>query len=162
MKIDLANLPDEGEHFQGELAPDVFELEQSDIISVSPLRYSLFAQRFDSELLLTGEIEATFELTCMRSLHSFFQTIHLPAAAISIEIGGDSIIDATPDIREEILLELPTNPKCENGDDPTECEIDPKYLAVDKSTDDGVDNAPAREKPNPWAALDALDQDQPS
>ena len=157
MKIDLANLPDEGEHFQGEISPDLFELGQTDIISVTPLRYALLAQRFDTELLLTGEIEATFELTCMRSLHPFKQTIHLPAAAISIEIEGHSIIDASEAIREEVLIELPTNPKCENGDNPAKCEIDPKYLAVDKSTNAGVDNAPAREKPNPWAALDALE-----
>ncbi|YCM43924.1 hypothetical protein V2O64_21680 [Verrucomicrobiaceae bacterium 227] len=157
MKIDLANLPDEGEHFQGEISPEVFELGQSDIISVSPVKYDLSAQRFDTELLITGKIEATFELTCMRSLHPFQQTIHLPSAAISIEIGSDSIIDASPAIREEILLELPTNPRCEDGDDPGKCEIDTKYLAVDKSIDDGVDNAPAREKSNPWTALDALD-----
>lgn len=157
MKIDLANLPDEGQHFSGEFPPDVFDLEQSDILSVSPLRYSLFAQRFDTELLLSGEVEATFELNCMRSLHPFLQTIHLPAAAISIEIGPDSLIDPSEEIREEILLELPTNPRCDQGDNPGKCEIDPKYLAVDKSTEDGVDNAPAREKPNPWAALDALD-----
>jgi len=157
MKIDLANLPDEGEHFQGELPPEIFELEKSDIISVGPLRYALFAKRFDTELLLTGEVEATFELTCMRSLHPFQQTVHLPAAAISIEIGSDSLIDAAPAIREEVLLELPTNPRCEDGDVPGECEIDHKYLAVDKSPDDGVDNASAREKPNPWAALDALE-----
>lgn len=157
MKIDLANLPDEGEHFQGVIPPEIFELGKSDIISVSPLRYSLFAQRFDTELLLTGEVEATFELTCMRSLHPFQQTVHLPAAAIGIEIESDSVIDASQAIREEVLLELPTNPRCEDGDNPGACEIDPKYLAVDKSPDDGVDNAPAREKPNPWAALDALD-----
>lgn len=157
MKIDLANLPDEGQHFEGEISPDIFELEGSDIVSASPLHYSLFAQRFDTELLLSGSLEATFELTCMRSLHPFHQTISMPAAAISIELGGDGIVDAAPQIREEILLELPTNPRCENGDTPMKCEIDPKYLAVDKPVDDGVDNAPAQEKPNPWGALDALD-----
>ena len=89
MKIDLANLPEEGQHFQGELPPEVFDLENSDILSASPLKYSLFAQRFDTELLLTGEIEATFELTCNVTLESFKQTIFLPAAAVSIEIGPD-------------------------------------------------------------------------
>ena len=157
MKIDLANLPSEGQHFEGELPPEIFELEESDIISVSPLKYSLFAQRFDTELLLTGSLEATFELTCMRSLHPFKQTISMSSAAVSIELGNDGIVDPAPQIREEILLELPTNPRCEEGDTPGNCEIDPKYLAVDKPTDDGVEPAPAPEKPNPWGALDALD-----
>ncbi|MFT6862371.1 MAG: uncharacterized metal-binding protein YceD (DUF177 family) [Akkermansiaceae bacterium] len=157
MTIDLANLPEGGEHFEGEISPEVFELQDSDILSVSPLCYSLFAQRFDSELLLTGSIAATFELTCMRSLHPFHQTISMPSVAVSIELGDDGIVDPGPQIREEILLELPTNPRCEDGDTPMKCEIDPKYLAVDKSANDGVDNAPAQEKPSPWGALDALD-----
>jgi len=157
MKIDLANLPSEGQHFEGELPPEVFDLQESDIISVSPLKYSLFAQRFDTELLLTGSLEATFELSCMRSLHPFKQTISMPSAAVSIELGNDGFIDPAPQIREEILIELPTNPRCEDGDTPGNCEIDPKYLAVDKPTDDGVEPAPAPKKPNPWGALDALD-----
>jgi uncharacterized metal-binding protein YceD (DUF177 family) len=89
--------------------------------------------------------------------------VELEGAAISIEIGNDGEIDASEAIREEVLLELPTNPRCEDGDTPGKCEIDPKYLAVDKSTNDGVDNAPAQDGPNPWAALDAIDSnDQPS
>ena len=157
MKIDLANLPAEGKHFEGEIPADIFDLKGSDIISVSPVRYSLSAQRFDTELLLTGALEATFELNCMRSLHPFHKTISLPNAAVSIELGADGFVDPSTEIREEILLELPTNPLCESGDNPGKCEVDPKYLAVDKPTDDGVNHAPAPEKPSPWAALDALD-----
>lgn len=157
MKIDLAQLPEEGQHFQGELPAEIFDLRESDIVSASPLKYSLFCQRFDSELLLSGQLEATFELTCARSLHPFQQTIFMPAAAVSIELGDEGLIDPTAEIREEILLELPTIPRCEDGDEPGECRIDPKYLAVDKPTEDGVNTAPAPEKPNPWAALDALD-----
>jgi uncharacterized metal-binding protein YceD (DUF177 family) len=157
MKIDLAQLPNEGQHFVGEFLPEIFDLKENDILGVSPLKYSLFVQRFDAELLLTGELEATFELTCMRSLHPFHQTIFMPSAAISIELGEDGLVDPTAEIREEILLELPTIPRCEDADTPGECQIDPQYLAVDKPGEDGVNTAPATKKPNPWAALDALD-----
>ena len=58
MKIDLATLPVEGRHFEGKLPPEIFDLQESDIISVSSLKYSLFTQRFDSELLLTGSLQA--------------------------------------------------------------------------------------------------------
>ncbi len=157
MQIDLADLPEDGKQFDGEIPPEIFDITGTDIVSVSPLKYSLFVQRFDTELLLTGPIEASFQLTCQRSLHPFAKTISMPSVAISIELGADGFVEAGEHIREEILLELPTIPRCEDGDDPGNCEIDPKYLAVDKPADDGVDNAPAQEKPNPWAALDALD-----
>ena len=163
MKIDLANLPDEGQMFEGEIAPDIFDLAEDDASPAGPLYYRLIAQRFDSEILLTGNLEATFELTCMRSLNKFKQTVALEEAAVSLEITGEGEIDASEALREEILLELPTNPRAEEGDEPVKYEIDPKYLAVDKSTNDGVDSAPAQDAPNPWAALDAIDSnDQPS
>jgi len=157
MKVDLINLPDEGLHEAGEIPAEFFELKQSDARAVTPLSYELFAQRFDNELLLTGKLQATFELTCMRSLHPFEQTIQLPKAAVSHEITEGGVIDMSEALREEILIELPTNPRCEEGDQEMKCELDPRYLAVDKLTETSVDTAPAQEEPNPWTALDALD-----
>jgi uncharacterized protein len=157
MKIDLAQLPDEGKQFDGEIPAEIFDLKESDILGAGPLKYSLHVQQFGTELLLTGHLEATFELTCMRSLEPFHQTITIPSAAVSIEIGNEGLIDPAEALREEILLELPTIPRAEDGDDPKEFHIDPRYLAVDKPAEDGVNPAPAPEKPNPWAALDAID-----
>jgi uncharacterized protein len=157
MKIDLAQLPEEGKHFEGEISAEIFDLKESDILGAGPLKYSLFAQQLGGELLLTGSLEATFQLTCMRSLEPFHQTIFIPSAAVSIEIENEGVIHPAEALREEILLELPTIPRAEEGDNPKEYHIDPKYLAVDKPTEDGVNPAPASEKPNPWAALDAID-----
>lgn len=157
MQINLAELPDEGKEFEGEIPAEFFELKEKDTKAVTPLAYHVKAQRFDNELLITGALQATFELTCMRSLHSYNQTIELPQVAISIEIEDQGIIDPSDELREEVLLELPTNPRCEEGDEPGTCEIDPKYLAVDNPTDDGLDNAPTQEEPSPWAALDTLE-----
>jgi uncharacterized metal-binding protein YceD (DUF177 family) len=156
MKIELIHLPEEGESFTGEIPKEVFDLNEDHTQAAGPLRYDLFAQRFDGELLLTGAISATFELTCMRTLHKFLQTIELPSVAISVEIGNNGIIDASEALREELVIELPSNPYCEDGDDPGTCEIDTRYLAVDNPPDVGVDNAPAQDEPNPWDALDAL------
>jgi len=159
MKIELVNLPEEGKTYTGEIPAEVFELSEGLTKAASPLRYDLMVQRFDSELLVTGALSATFELTCMRSLHTFLQTIEIPSVTVSIEIADSGVINASEALREEILIELPDNPRCENGDEPGSCEIDPRYLAVDKVPEAGVDNAPAQDKPNPWDALDALKAD---
>ena len=156
MKIELVNLPEEGKTYTGEIPAEVFGLQKGHTKAAGPLRYDLMVQRFDSELLITGALSTTFEFTCMRSLHPFLQTIEIPSATVSIEITDSGVIDTSEALREEILIELPDNPRCEDGDVPGTCEIDPRYLAVDKVPEAGVDNAPAPDEPNPWDALDAL------
>lgn len=154
--IDLATLPEEGKDFQGELDPALFDLAENDARPVGPLEFDLRVQRYGSELLLSGRLFAPFELTCVRSLHPFVQTLGVDPAAVSLEIGNDPQIDATEALREELLLQLPANPRCENGDEPTECEIDPRYLAVDKPADDAVETPPREAGDSRWGALDHL------
>lgn len=155
--IDLPTLPEEGKLFSGELPPGIFDLPpKGEITALSPLSYELQVQRFGSELLFTGEISATFEFTCVRTLHPFTRTVHLPHTAISLEIGPESQIDPSEALREEILLHFPADPRCDEADEPMHCEIDPRYLAVDKPSEDGVKTAPRDEEPDRWSALDAL------
>lgn len=156
MIVDLNNLPEEGKLFEGELPADLFDLQDENTKAISPLFYQLYAQRFDNELLLTGRLEATFELNCMRTLHPFAKTITLPRAAVSFEIAEESRIDPAPALREEILIELPTNPRCEDGDEEMDCQIDEKYLALDKEGDSAIEPAPAAREDDPWKALEGF------
>lgn len=155
--IDLATLPEEGRTFRGEIAAELFQLPEDDARPLGPLEFELFAQRFGSELLLTGRLAAPFEFTCVRTLHPFRQTIEVPKAAISLEIKGEGQIDASGALREEILLGFPPNPRCDEADEPMTCEIDPRYLAVDKGPGDGVETPPREGDSDRWSALDALE-----
>lgn len=161
--IDLAALPDEGRQFAGELPAEIFDLPEDDAKPVGPLEFEVHAQRFGSELLLTGTLSAPFEFTCVRTLHPFVQTIYLENAAVSIEIEHEGEIDATEALREEVLIHFPIDPRCEDGDDPQPCEIDSRYLSVDKSVEDGLETAPRAEGDDRWSALDTLKdlKDQP-
>jgi uncharacterized metal-binding protein YceD (DUF177 family) len=163
LMIDLANLPDEGKLYSGELPEEIFGLAEDDAQAVGPLVYEVWAQRFGSELLLTGSLSAAFEFTCVRTLHPFVQTIRLEDAAVSIEIEREGEIDATEAMREEILINFPTDPKCEEGDVLQKCEIDSRYLSVDKSPEDGLPTPPRAESDDRWSALDIFKdlKDQP-
>ena len=154
--IDLATLPDDGKSLTGEIDPEVFDLPAKDAQATSPLTFDLLAQRFGSELLLTGHLSASFQFECVRTLHPFVQTIEIPDAAISFEINTQGEIDASEAMREEILLGFPTHPRCDEADTPQTCEVDSRYLAVDKPTDDGVEIPPRDEIDDRWSALDAL------
>lgn len=163
LTIDLAGLPEEGRSFSGELPKEIFDLPEGDAKAVGPLEYDLWAQRFGSEVLLTGSLFAPFEFTCVRTLHPFVQTIRLDAAAISIEIGNEAEIDATEALREEVLINFPVDPRCEEGDVPQKCEIDPRYLSVDKPAEDELPTPPRAGGDDRWSALDNLKdlKDQP-
>jgi len=156
LRMDLAVLPEEGKWISGELPKEIFDLPEGDAQAVGPLTYELWAQRFGSELLLTGSLSAPFEFTCVRTLHPFIQTIHLEAAAIAIEIESEGEIDVTEALREEVLLNFPVDPRCEEGDEPGTCEIDPRYLSVDKPAEDGLPNPPRAVGDDRWSALDIL------
>jgi uncharacterized metal-binding protein YceD (DUF177 family) len=154
--IDLTNLPEEGKAVSGELPKEIFDLPEGDAQAVGPLEYDLWVHRFGSELLLTGTLSAAFEFTCVRTLHPFVQTIRLENAAIAIEIEAEGQIDATEALREEILIDLPVDPRCEEGDQPQKCEIDSRYLSVDKSAEDGLPTPPRAGSDDRWSALDIL------
>lgn len=163
LSIDLSELPEEGMSLSGELSQEIFDLSKGDAQPAGPLKYEIWAQRFESELLLTGMLSAPFEFTCVRTLHPFVQTIHLDAAAMAIEIGKEVVIDATDALREEVLINFPVDPRCEEGDDPQKCEIDPRYLSVDKPCEDELPTPPRAESDDRWSALDNLNdlKDQP-
>lgn len=156
LTIDLTTLPEAGAAFSGELDGAIFDLPDNDASSTGPLTYDLWAQRFESELLLTGQLSAQFEFTCVVTLKRFLKTISLDAAAISLEIGHSSQINVTEALREEIILEFPTDPRCDEGDVPEPCEIDSRYLAVDKPEENGLTPAPRKEGDNRWSALNDL------
>jgi uncharacterized metal-binding protein YceD (DUF177 family) len=161
--IDLECLPEEGERLEGELPGEVFDLPKGDASAIGPLVYAVHAQRFGSELMLRGHLEAPFEFTCVRTLHPFIQTIRLDDAVISIEITGEGVVDATEALREEILIHFPTDPRCDDADDPQDCEINPRYLSVDKPPHDALPTPPRAASDDRWSALDGLQnlKDQP-
>lgn len=161
--IDLTTLPEEGKAFAGQLDGSVFGLREEDARSVGPLDYDLWAQRYESELLLTGSLSAPFEFTCVVTLKNFIQTIRVPQAAVSVEITNSGQLDITEALREEVLIEFPTDPRCDEGDVPEPCEIDSRYLAVDKTPGNDVSPPPRAEGDDRWSALDDLPglNDQP-
>jgi uncharacterized protein len=155
--IDPATLPEEGISLSGGLAAEIFDFPpHDDAKPVSPLHYDLHVQRFGSELLLRGDISARFEFTCVVTLQRFLQTISLEDIAISLELESESPVDIAESLREEIVLELPADPRCDQADEPMECKIDSPYLILDNSANSALNSPPPLAADNRWSALDAL------
>ena len=132
--VDLSTLPEDGVSLQGDLPAEIFAFPpHDDAKPVSPLHYELEVQRFGSELLLRGDIQASFEFTCVVTLQRFADAL-----------------------REEIVLEIPADPRCDEGDVPMECKLNSPYLVLDKTTDTDLSSPPPPPADNRWSALDAL------
>ncbi len=155
--IELAYLPEEGKAYSGELDHKVFGLPDNDAKPLGGLEYDLYVQRFDDELILRGYLAAPFNFKCVRTNKFFKKTIILEEVGIGIEIVGGSV-NATEHLREELLINFPAYPRCDEGDDPEECELDERYLALDKPVEDSVTDAPPSKSDDRWSALDGFNQ----
>ena len=101
LEIELHELSEFGDQLQGEIHPDIFELKDDEGKAVSGLKYDLYVQRFETELLLQGKLSAEFELECVRTLHPFTKTIAIKEFTVSIEI-VEEVVNPTEQLREEI------------------------------------------------------------
>ncbi len=109
--IDTARLNSDGEKFSGEVA--CIDLNEPFVKPFGGVRYTLFAQAFGNELLVRGHLEQDFDLVCSRCGKDFDDTIKVDDFTQSYEISDEkSEVDLTEDIRESIILALPTYPVC--------------------------------------------------
>ena len=110
--IDTARLARDGERIEGEV--DVVDLDEKFVKPFGGVRYSLDLHLFGSELLVRGTLEQDFDLVCSRCGKDFDDTIKVDDFTASFEIPEDDPeVDLTEELRESIILALPTYPVCD-------------------------------------------------
>lgn len=156
LTIDPRNIPSEGLQLTGTLPKSVLDLPETDIArATSPIEYDLLVMRDDKDVFLTGRLAASFELQCGRCTEMFPQRVELDHYAQAIEIENETPIDLTTWLREDILLALPTQPRCETGnvslrECPAEGSFEPAPDSVEPEPHEDTDQPPV------WGALDQL------
>eukprot|EP01031_Cornospumella_fuschlensis_P006564 gene6564-8164_t len=134
-QFDIRNIPEEGKHIAGTLPASFFQLPESEALkAASPMNYELTILRDGKDIIVTGQLGATFELQCGRCLDTFPLAVDLAEYQAEIPIEKETTMDLTELIREDILLALPNFPRCEDGnveprDCPAEGKFDPAELA---------------------------------
>ena len=112
LTIDTSRVDPEGEELEGEV--DCVDLDEPFVKPFGGVRYVLQIQVFGSELLVRGRLEQDFDLVCSRCGKDFDDTIKVEDFTASFEIGEDSPeVDLTEELRESIILALPTYPVCD-------------------------------------------------
>lgn len=113
MKIHLKQVPPEGLHLEGEEDCPIEEL--ADVRCAGPLRYRIDVGVSDGALWASGSLLQPVELRCVSCLEKFVHQIHVPAFAVHTELPGPEVVDLTPLVREDLLLNLPAHPRCDRN-----------------------------------------------
>jgi uncharacterized protein len=112
--VDVARLDAGGEWYRGETSPDVLDWGESELFRPQGgIAYALFAQSLGAELLVRGEVSLRLVCVCSRC----GDTIETEAAdkefVASFEINeATEFLDLTEEVREAIILALPSYPVC--------------------------------------------------
>ena len=93
---------------------DAVDLEEEFVRPFGGVRYDLSAQIFGNELLVRGHLEQDFDLVCCRCGKDFDNTVKVEDFVFSAELDEKiQFVDLTNEVRESIILALPTYPVCD-------------------------------------------------
>ncbi|MFN2541469.1 MAG: DUF177 domain-containing protein [Chthoniobacterales bacterium] len=117
MKVHLKQIPPEGLHLEGEEDCPISELPAEEIRCLGPMSFKIDVGMAGDALWATGSLNQPVELRCVVCLKKFVHEIRVPAFAIRTELRGPEMIDLTPFMREDLLLNLPAHPRCDRDGD---------------------------------------------
>ncbi len=112
--VNMQRLREEGEWFEGELHPDALDVEESELLHLAgPLRYRVQVQVAGEEVLARGRVAQRMRCVCSRCAAEFELEVEEPAFIASYpRVEALEFLDLTPELREAILLALPSYPTC--------------------------------------------------
>ena len=113
LTIDVARLDRDGEEVEGVLDDAVLDLHDEYLRPFAGIRYRLTVQIAGRELLARGTLEQDFEAVCSRCGGDFDFTVTVPDFLASLETDEKTeFADLTDELRQSIILALPTYPVC--------------------------------------------------
>lgn len=153
--VDVERLARQGERFVGEIPSTVLDLDPAtDLVEPEGnIRYDLFVQLIEAELLVRGSVCQLFRCTCARCACRFEWDSVDAEVTFAVQPEDNPFVDLTPELREGIIFTLPNHPLCRK-----EC------LGLCAECGADLNRGPCGCKPpsdNRWGALDGLAVGQP-
>ena len=113
LNVYLSEVTDEGIELSGTLDDSIYGLEDEFLKPFAGLRYELGVILVGTELLVRGKLEQDFEAACSRCGEDFDFTVKIHDFAVSFAVNEKTeFVELTTELRECILLALPTYPVC--------------------------------------------------
>ena len=113
MKIQIDRIPQAGQRICTEEPVAQYDIAYLDFVFKDPIGVDVGAQVVSGNLVVSGKIWTTVQMTCSRCLNPFSRDWADPSYNFDCAITGpNEIIDLTDHIREDIILGLPVKPLC--------------------------------------------------
>lgn len=121
LKVNLRHLEDKNLQLSGEISAQELDLDSKDeVIRVDrPLNYDIEVQMLEDALLVQGQLSLPLTCDCVRCLKTFTHEVVLDPWSVHVPLQGDDaapvvndLVDLTPYVREDILLDFPQHPLC--------------------------------------------------
>ncbi len=157
LTVNLRHLEHKNLEIEGELTIEELDFGAIDplIHLQKPLTYVLEIQKYETNILVQGELTLPLECECVRCLKRFAYTLELAEWDLLLPLEGEDAVkiisdtvDLTPYVREDMLLGFPQHPLCE-----PECgglQLPSAEATKLKPSDQAAPGASV------WAALDQL------
>jgi uncharacterized metal-binding protein YceD (DUF177 family) len=158
LRVNIHHLERGPLRFRGEIPAAELDLEGTDelIRLRQPLIYDLEVEKMDQAIVARGMLELTLECECARCLKAFQYPIRMTDWACLLALEGeekapveDDLVDLTPPMREDMLLEFPQHPLCG-----PECGGLPRMNAGKVSNTGGAGQT--NDSASAWAKLNKL------
>jgi uncharacterized protein len=121
LKFNIRHIEENDVHLDGELSTEELQLDNNDplVVAKEPLKYDINVQKNGSDILAQGRLELPLQCECARCLKPFKYKVLLTDWAALIPLHGEEkalvendLVDLTPYVREDILLNFPQHPLC--------------------------------------------------
>jgi len=122
LTVNLRHLEAHNIRLSGEMPVSELDLDTRDelIQARRPLEYDLEAQKLEEGLLVQGKLRLVLDCECVRCLKPVEYVLELAPWTCLLPLQGEErvavvndVVDLTPTIREDILLEFPQHPLCD-------------------------------------------------
>ena len=115
--IEVEKISTDGSTFVGESVGGIPQLKEDPYFgTIGPIRYRLFAECVSKELVVRGTVDADLERACSRCAEFFSTSVSDSSFLRAYDVSNDvRVVDTKPDLREAILLHIPTFLKCKPG-----------------------------------------------
>lgn len=113
LKLHVANLPEEGKDYDGELDQSLLEEGAKYEKYTGPIQYNLHVDTSSGGVLITGSLEVPVELHCVRCDNAFNYELGTDEFTFFDDETKADEIDLAETVREELLMLLPAYPHCD-------------------------------------------------